>query len=167
MVCKTLICAVLVAIGGLYCSVDARDSTETSNQKNGYLTNLAKLYRTLGLDMSGLNELILLGLISNEMNGGQLPGHQEHIKSFNIESLDQHGNFLAQLYVDSLSWGSRCQAIEGVASLDDLTVYISTQRELDAVSCAQIVNVVPSMRSKVSLSSGETVNNGSNGEQGK
>lgn len=167
MACKTLICAVLVACvatWGLYRSVDARERVETSNQKKNYLT---KLYHTLGLDISGLNELILLGLISDKMNEGLLPRDQEHIKSFNIESLDQNGNFLAHLYVDSLSWGSQCQTIEGVASLDDLTVSISNQRELDAVSCAQIVKVLQDVRSKVRLSSGEAVNNGSNGKEGK
>lgn len=167
MACKTLICAVFVACvatWGLYRSVDARERVETSNQKKNYLT---KLYHTLGLDISGLNELILLGLISDKMNEGLLPRDQEHIKNFNIESLDQNGNFLAQLYIDSLSWGSRCQTIEGVASLDDLIVSINSQRELDAVSCAQIVNVLQDLRSKVGLSSGEAVNNGSNGKEGK
>lgn len=167
--CRTMdrrICTVLVmyvAVWSLYCHVDAG---ETVVMKRNYLTKLTMLGRKAGLDADELNKIVLLGLISEEMNEGLVPRDQKYIRWYNIESVNQSGNYLIHLLVNSLSQGTHCQCIEGVVDFDRFTVNISKQRKLEATYCVQKVDRLQNGRSKFRTSSANAINNGSRGKEG-
>ena len=147
---------------GLHFAVDAGRSVgdipkDARLEKMEYLTSLMNLFRTVDRTNTVedyVEETVLLGLISNQINKDSNPRDRKVIRRYKVEELEQGDCFGLQLIVDSLSGGLECFEVEIAADFNQMTVSVLRWESRDVEEC------VPGVRGRDDVG----INNGSKGK---
>ena len=133
---------------GLHFAVDAGRSVgaipkDARLEQVDYLTSLMNLFRTVDeataednlTPFQGVEETVLLGLISNQINKGSKPRDWRGIRQYKLKKLERSDCFGVQLIVDSLSSGLECFDLEVAADFIQMTVSVLRWESRDIAGC--------------------------------